>query len=126
MGEFLEDDNAIWTISDEFIQGVLAGKDMTMQPINSHMAKIVRGNSQAVLLESGNIGRITYKAPKVGDIVDGKLLWGDGNIIRCEILSDAGISRDAFIVQTPHGGAGVMLEQSIIAIVERDGVKWEL
>lgn len=125
MGEFLEDDNAIWAISDEFIQGVLAGKDMTMQPINSYMAKIVRENSQQVLLESGNIGKITYKNPKVGDIIDGNLLWGE-DIIRCKIFSDAGISRDAFIVQTPSGGMGVMLEQSIISIVERDGVKWEL
>ena len=51
----------------------------------------------------------------VGDTVNGSILWGDGSIMKCKIYKlDAGISRDAFIVETPSGDHAVMLLQSVV------------
>lgn len=54
---------------------------------------------------------------KINDYVLGRLLWGDGEVLKCKILKlDAGISRDAIIVETPTGDHAIMLESSIIGI----------
>jgi len=51
----------------------------------------------------------------VGDTVRGSILWGDGSVMECRIYKlDAGISRDAFIVETPSGDHAVMLLQSVV------------
>lgn len=51
----------------------------------------------------------------VGDMIRGSILWGDGSIMDCRIYKlDAGISRDAFIVETPFGDHAVMLLQSVV------------
>lgn len=52
---------------------------------------------------------------KVNNYVLGRLLWGDGEELKCKILQiDAGISRDALVVETPSGGQAIMLESSVI------------
>jgi len=52
---------------------------------------------------------------KVNDYVLGRLLWGDGEELKCKILQiDAGISRDAVVVEKPSGDQAIMLESSII------------
>jgi len=51
----------------------------------------------------------------VGDVIYGRLLWGDGSIVKCKILElDAEISRDAFVVETPSGESAIMLVQSVV------------
>lgn len=51
----------------------------------------------------------------VGDTVCGTILWGDRSVMECRIYKlDAGISRDAFIVETPSGDHAVMLLQSVV------------
>lgn len=52
---------------------------------------------------------------KVNNYVLGRLLWGDGEELKCKILqTDAGISRDALVVETPSGDQAIMLESSVI------------
>jgi hypothetical protein len=55
----------------------------------------------------------------VGDIVFGRVLWGDGTIIECKVLKkDAGISRDALVVETKEKNTAIMLYQSVEYIKE--------
>ncbi len=57
---------------------------------------------------------------EVGKYVTGRLLWGDGSLETCRVVStDAHISRDAIIV-IHKGCREVMLEQSIIKTEEND------
>ncbi len=59
---------------------------------------------------------------EVGKYVTGRLLWGDGSLETCRVVStDAHISRDAIIV-IHKGCREVMLEQSIVKIEESNEI----
>jgi len=60
--------------------------------------------------------------PKIGDIVTGKMLWGDGNLVTGVVTKeDKGFSRDIVIVQINDNKACLMLAQTITKIIEKGG-----